>query len=392
MEKTREDNISTKSLTESYANDQIGHCMTANCIVFPENNTNRDIMRSVLRQAVENEDIDILFVTGADGMYSGAVSLDSLIDAVTKHTPLEQVINRDYPSVNASDRIPDAIHQLKQHPVDFVPVLNAERVPIGTVTTANVIKIMREELQYDYEKLKGLDDDNDKKQMLSESVDNRRPWLELIEDVHRDLTDDYAKLAGLTSDENPNETVFMGVRTRIPWLILLLGLGMVVSGVVNQFEAIVAQLTVVVCFQSLITDMAGNVGTQSLAVTIRALMDEGMSGRKIWRFVIKEVLIGASNGLILGVLSFVFVGLYLHFANAISLQISFMVSGCVGTALIASMVLASLVGVVVPFFFNRIHIDPAAASGPLITTVDDLVAVVTYFGLAGLLLSKIPMV
>ncbi len=87
--------------------------------------------------------------------------------------------------------------------------------------------------------------------------------------VDDEMGDDYAKLAGLTAEEDLNETTGESICKRLPWLVILLFLGMVVSAVVGVFESVVAVLPIVMCFQSLILDMAGNVGTQSLAVTIR---------------------------------------------------------------------------------------------------------------------------
>ena len=154
------------------------------------------------------------------------------------------------------------------------------------------------------------------------------------------------------------------------------------SSVVGMFEHVVAELTIVMCFQSLILDMAGNVGTQSLAVTIRVLMDENLTAGQKVHLVFKEARVGLSNGLILGMMSIILIGCYIYFFKSGSLQFAFAVSGCIGAALILAMLISSLVGTLIPMFFHKIHIDPAVASGPLITTVNDLVAVVTYYGLA----------
>ena len=150
-------------------------------------------------------------------------------------------------------------------------------------------------------------------------------------------------------------------------------------------------IPIVICFQSLILDMAGNVGTQSLAVTIRVLMDDELNAKAKLRLVLKEMKVGFCNGLglFLGGLAFVFLGLYIFGLKGYALTMAFLVSGCVGVSLLLAMVISSLVGTLVPLFFAKIKIDPAVASGPLITTVNDLVAVVTYYGLAWLFLIPI---
>ena len=155
---------------------------------------------------------------------------------------------------------------------------------------------------------------------------------------------------------------------------------------VGIFEPIVDRIALLICFQSMILDMAGNVGTQSLAVTIRVLMDEDISAMQKLGFVFKEMRIGFLNGLLLGSASFVVIGIFIHIMKQKSLFFSFALSGCVGISLLTAMVISSLVGVLVPMLFHKLKVDPAVASGPLITTVNDLVAVVTYYGLAEILL------
>ena len=135
--------------------------------------------------------------------------------------------------------------------------------------------------------------------------------------------------------------------------------------------------------------MAGNVGTQSLAVTIRVLMDEQLSGKQKLFLIGKEARIGLVNGMILGVLSFVFIGVYLVVLKGQSIMLAFSVSLCTGASLVISILLSSICGTVVPLIFKKLNIDPAVASGPLITTTNDLVAVVTYYGLAWVLLINV---
>ncbi len=171
--------------------------------------------------------------------------------------------------------------------------------------------------------------------------------------------------------------------------MVLVCLGLVVSTVVGMFEKVMAGLTILVAFQSLILDMAGNVGTQSLAVTIRVLMDDEVSGKQKLYLVGKEARVGLINGLILGCLSFIVIGGYLRLLKGEPVFTAFSVSFCIGVALMVSMLLSSVSGTVVPITFKKLNIDPAVASGPLITTINDLVAVVVYYGLAWILLINV---
>ncbi len=329
----------------SYDDDEIGSMMTTNFIQIPESSTVKQAMKSLVAQAEDNDNIMTLYVTDENNHYSGAIDLRDLVVA-RADTPLEDIISRNYPHVFDHEKITDTIESLKDYAEYSIPVLNKDSEIIGAITA----------------------------QDITEAVDEA-------------MAEDYAKLAGLTAEEDLHEKLSDSVKKRIPWLILLLVLGIGVSSVVGIFESVVAQIAIVMCFQSLILDMAGNVGTQSLAVTIRVLMDEGASGMEKFRFVLKEMLIGGTNGLILGSTSLLFVGLYLHFLKGYIWMQAFQISGCVGLALLLAMIVSSLMGTLIPMFFHKIKVDPAVASGPLITTVNDLVAVVTYYGLASLLLA-----
>ena len=208
----------------------------------------------------------------------------------------------------------------------------------------------------------------------------------VIEVVDDEMGEDYAKLAGLTAEEDLKEPLLRSMQKRLPWLFALLGLGILVSTVVGAFEAVVQSLTMIMAFQSLILDMAGNVGTQSLAVTIRVLMDENLTFGQKMHLVLKESRVGFFNGLLLGGISVIFVGLYIALFKHKDFLFAFSVSGCIGISLVVAMVISSTVGTLIPLFFKKIKVDPAVASGPLITTINDLVAVVTYYGLSWVLL------
>ena len=127
--------------------------------------------------------------------------------------------------------------------------------------------------------------------------------------------------------------------------------------------------------------MAGNTGTQSLAVTISTLNDEEVSIRKV---ILKEILTGFLNGIIIGILSFGLVILFLVLKNEETV-IALKTATSVGISLIASMTIAAFLGSFVPYLLTKLKVDPAVASGPFITTINDIVAIVIYYGLASLL-------
>ena len=331
----------------SYEENEMGSRMTTNYIAIRRGIDIRQAMRELVSQAGENDNIGTVYVLDESDKYYGAIDLKDLIVARENDT-LESIINTTYPFVTDHEKIEDCIDELVDYAEDSIPVLSETKELLGVITAQDVV----------------------------EAVDD-------------EMGEDYAKLAGLTDEEDLRETTKESMKKRLPWLIILLFLGMGVSSVVGAFEAVVAVLPIVMCFQSLILDMAGNVGTQSLAVTIRVLMDENLTGKQKLHLVWKEMKVGFVNGLLLGSLAFVFIGIYIAcFKHNAWLQ-AFLISGCVGVSLMVAMVISSLVGTLIPIFFHKIKIDPAVASGPLITTVNDLVAVVTYYGLAWLFLIQI---
>ena len=253
----------------SYEEDEMGSRMTTNYIAIRRGIDIRQAMRELVSQAGENDNIGTVYVLDESNKYYGAIDLKDLIVARENDT-LESIINTTYPFVTDHEKIEDCIDELVDYAEDSIPVLSDTKELLGVITAQDVV----------------------------EAVDD-------------EMGEDYAKLAGLTDEEDLRETTKESMKKRLPWLIILLFLGMGVSSVVGAFEAVVAVLPIVMCFQSLILDMAGNVGTQSLAVTIRVLMDENLTGKQKLHLVWKEMKVGFVNGLLLGFLAFVFIGIYI---------------------------------------------------------------------------------
>ena len=331
-------------LINSYDDDEIGSLMTTNYIKISKNLTIRQAMHELVTQAGDHDNISTLYVVDQEDKYCGGIDLKDLIIA-RDHDELDSIISYSYPYLLDHENISESIEKIKDYAEDSLPVLNDEKEIIGILTAQDVIEV-----------------------------------------VDDDMGEDYAKLAGLTAEEDLKETTAQSMRKRLPWLIILLFLGMGVSTVVGAFEDVVAVLPIIICFQSLILDMAGNVGTQSLAVTIRVLVDEDLKGRDKLALIGKEMKVGLGNGLLLGIVSLLCLGLYITLFKGYAIHQAFLISGCVGISLLVAMIISSLVGTLVPLFFHKIKVDPAVASGPLITTVNDLVAVVTYYGLSWILL------
>lgn len=331
-------------LLNSFSEDEIGSKLTSNYVAIDFGISVKEAMSSLIQQANDNDNISTIYVLDKNQIFLGAIDLKDLIIA-REGTDLEKIITTSYPYVYATEQIDDCLSRIKDYSEDSIPVLDNENKLIGVLTSQTI--------------------------------------MELVDD---EMSEDYAKFAGLSSEEDLNEPLRKSIMKRLPWLMVLLVLGMFVSSIVGVFEKVVAQLPLIIAFQSLILDMAGNVGTQSLAVTIRVLVDENIGKKQKFFLVCKETRIGFVNGMILGILSFVMVGVYLALLKSQTVNMAFSISACTGIALVVSMVLSSMSGTLIPLMFIKMKIDPAVASGPLITTINDLVAVITYYCLVWVLI------
>ncbi len=332
-------------LIDSYDDDEFGSRMSTNFIAVSKNSTVKSAMRKLVSEAAQNDNIHTLFAVEDDGRFFGAIDLQELIIA-RSDKPFEELIFTNFPYVYDKEIISENLERLRTYSEDLIPVLSSEGDKLVGVITANDIADM-------------IDDE---------------------------LEEDYAKLAALDIDEDKKSSVFYSSRKRIPWLAALLFMGLAVSAVVGLFENVVKELPLIVSFQSLILGMAGNVGTQSLAVTVRKLGSDELDTKKQLGLIFKETRVALVNGIVLGIFSFAVVFAYLALMGGHSIDVSISTAVCVSIALCFAMMISGFTGAFIPICLYRMKLDPAVASGPLITTVNDLVAVVSYYGLAWLLL------
>lgn len=337
-------------LIESYDDDMIGSKMTTNFIKIPYGSTVKQAMRLLIKEAAENDNVSTIYVVKENDIFYGSIELRDLIIA-REDTILEDIIKTSYPTLFTTTIVSECLNEIIEYELDSIPVLNSKFELVGVITASDITESVGEELQ-----------------------------------------EDYAKLGGLTENEDLDDSVFSSMKKRLPWLIALMFLGLLVSVLLSSFEAVIAVLPAVVFFQSMVLDMAGNVGTQSLAVTIRAISDEDKSRRVFAKTILKELRIGFLNGLILGVCACVVVFAFLCIKKqSIVDGDPFMVSEClkaagiVGISLLTAMTVSSVVGSFIPILLTKLKFDPAVASGPFITTINDILAIVIYYGLAWLL-------
>lgn len=346
LELMDEEIVDDIELLTSYEEDVIASYMTNNYITIKKDFTIKQAMKKVVEEASTNDNFTIIYVVHDDETLYGTVELKDLIKARASDN-LEDIIKKSYPSIIDITNVSDALILVKDYEIDSIPIVNEKNVLLGVVTTNDL--------------------------------------LEVIDD---ELSDDYAKLAGLTSEEELEESTFKSVKKRIPWLCALLVLGLIISLVMRVFESAIVAVPAIVFFQSMILGMGGNVGTQSLAVTIRAISDEEISKKEVNRLVLKEIRIAFFNGLLIGLISFVVVSLYLSLTKTVidpsigfNIFDIFKTSGVVSLSLLISMMISGLIGTLIPIVLQKCKIDPAVASGPFITSINDIMAIVVYYGI-----------
>ena len=349
LELIEEDEIKQDiALIDSYEDTEFGSRMSTNFIAVKRNQTVKETMKSLVREAARNDNIFTIFVLNEDDSFYGVIDLKDLIVA-RSHVELESLICNTFPFVYDKDIISENIERLRSYSENMIPVISSsDNTFLGVITANDIIELIDEE-----------------------------------------RSDEYAKLAAMSGEQERDETLWKSVKKRVPWLIALLFMGLAVSAVVRLFEGVVDALPMIVSFQSLILGMAGNVGTQSLAVTVRALGAQENNGIKAQLItILKEIRVALFNGLVLGAVSFVMVSAYLLVWASYGTTFVFSAAGCVGLAMYFAMVISGLTGAAIPICLYRLGLDPAVASGPLITTVNDLIAVISYYGLAWALLLK----
>lgn len=339
-------------ILSQYSDDVIGSEMTNNFITISVNDSVKSAMKKVIKQASENDNVSTIFVLNDNDLFYGVLELRDLIIA-RDGDDLHKIIKTNYPYFKDEDKIVDVVPQIRDYSLDSYPIINNEGYLVGIVTHDDALDVTYEEFE-----------------------------------------DDYAKLAGISEEEKADEGLFKSVKKRIPWLVILLVLGLAQSFLMTGFEVVVAGLPIIVFFQTLVLGMSGNTGTQSLAVTIRSLSSYDQK-KIVLKTLFRELRIGFINGICLSILAFIFVFSFLKLTNQgvvlekFNLQEGLKAASIVGLALLMSMTVSSFVGAIVPIIFKKMKIDPAVASGPFITTINDLTALIIYYSLAAILFNII---
>ncbi|ARK29263.1 magnesium transporter [Halalkalibacter krulwichiae] len=333
MEKSEADNI---KLLRTYKDDSAGSLMTTEFIKVAPNDTISEIMNLLRLEGIDAETIYYIYIVNDVDKLIGVVSLRELIITSPEIT-VDQVMKEQVVSVFPTTDQEQVFTIIKNYNLLAVPVISSEEKIIGIVTVDDVMDVMEEE-----------------------------------------TTEDIGEFAAVKGALDLDVSSFVATKKRLPWLILLLFIGMITAGLIGTFEATLAEVAILAVFIPLIADMAGNTGTQSLAVVVRGLALDKFDQKTVLELIKRETATGLMMGFVCGV-----------FVSGIGMLIpngSPILGFTIGVSLFVTILFSTLSGTIIPLVINKFKIDPAVASGPFITTINDFIGLFVYFSIATSLL------
>ncbi|MGM0750660.1 MAG: magnesium transporter [Bacillota bacterium] len=203
---------------------------------------------------------------------------------------------------------------------------------------------------------------------------------DIIDVVIREANEDIEKLSASGKAIDFNTKPFIAAYRRLPWLILLLFIGLVSGSIINMFSATLEQVVALAFFMPMIAGMTGNTGTQSLAVVVRGLVSNDLDFPQVMKLIFRElsvgIIIGVTCAVMIAIIAFVWQG-------------NFILGLVVGSSLLITLIIGTLAGTIIPLILYKLNVDPAVASGPLITTINDILSLMIYFGIASMFITRL---
>ena len=306
-----------------------GSIMTTEYVAISETSTCRSAMTILRNEAPKAETIYYLFVVSEEHRLTGVISLRDLIIA-DEDTLIKDIMNERVVSVLVSADQEEVAHMIKDYDFLAVPVVDFDQHLLGIITVDDIIDVLEEE-----------------------------------------ASDDYSKLAGVSDMDTFDKNPFQAAKKRLPWLIILLFLGMMTASLMSVFTETLEKVALLAVFIPLISGTAGNSGTQALAVAIRGIATGDIEKQSKMKLLARE----AGTGLTTGIVFF-----WKH---------DLVIGLLVGAAIFVSIFVATICGSFIPLLIQRMKIDPAVASGPFITTINDVISILIYLGLATVFISSL---
>ena len=335
-------NIINKFL--SYPEDSAGSVMTAEFLDLHKSMTVSEAIENIRRKGVDKETVYVAYVTNASRVLEGIVSLKDLIFA-SPDAIIADIMDTDILCANTLDHQEDVVAMIRKYDMLALPIVDKENRLVGIVTVDDAIDVIEEEATEDIEKMAAI-------------VPSDKSYMR----------------AG----------VFEIWKTRIPWLLLLMLSATFTGQIIASFESKLAAIPVLIAFIPMLMGTGGNSGGQSSVTVIRGLAVGEIENRDVWKVIWKETRVALLCGAVLSVCNFIKIILVdnLLFGNGVSLEANLVVS----LTLIATVIVAKIVGCALPVGAKKLGLDPAVMASPFITTVVDAVSLLIYFAIASIIL------
>ncbi len=332
----------TIRLLLTYEEDEAASIMTTDFMALNVNMSIKEATSEIVARSKEADYIDTIYITDDNDILQGMLDIKDLIIA-RPSTSLHQIMDENIVFVYADDTIEEAISRVRDYDEHALPVLGRDNKLLGIITADDIF----DEIVEDYE-------------------------------------DDYERMAQITDYESTTNA-FERSRKRLPWLFIGVILNLLTITILLRYGATLEAVTALILFQPMILGQAGNIGTQALAVTILGIHQHELDSRKdAFSHFGKEAVIGLINSVMVAGIAFIYVTIYLnifHIGNAEPLKVAL----AVFIALMTVMAISSVMGTLVPMTLSKLNVDPASASGPFMTTINDIISLVVYFSIATLL-------
>jgi len=318
----------------NYEEYTAGSLMAVELVKGNINWTVAQCIEEIRRQAEDVENIYVVYIVDDFERLVGIITLKNLILAKPQ-IRISDVVNKEVISVSTSKDSEELANLFKKYDLVVLPVVNALGQLVGRITVDDVVEVIKEE-----------------------------------------ANEDYQLMSGITEDVDYTDKVWVLSRARLPWLLIGLLGGIASSRFIEFYEEELRIHPEMAFFMPLIAAMGGNAGVQSSAIVVQGLANNTLGTKNILPKIFKELRVALINGLIC---SGVLLGYNLIFSNSLDLSIT------VSVALLSVIVFATVLGTFIPLVLNKMKIDPAIATGPFITTTNDLLGLAVYFTLGRLL-------
>lgn len=328
----------------SYPEDSAGSVMTAEYIDLHKEMTVAQAIASIRKKGIDKETVYVAYVTNESRVLEGIVSLKDLIFAEPESL-IGDIMETDILCANTLDHQEEVVAMIQKYDMLALPIVDKERRLVGIVTVDDALDVIEEEVTEDIEKMAAI-------------VPSDRPYM--------------------------RASVFEIWKTRIPWLLLLMLSATFTGQIIASFESKLAAIPVLIAFIPMLMGTGGNSGGQSSVTIIRGLAIGEIENGDIWKIIWKEARVAVLCGIVLSACNFVKIILVdnLIFHNDVSIEANLVVS----ITLIATIIVAKIVGCALPVAAKKVGLDPAVMASPFITTIVDAVSLLIYFAFASIIL------